>query len=72
MYIFYYVHQETSIERESNIDQRITECIIPVEEIQRYKSSMSRINEKREQLRQTLRSRFAQLCLQQHEILPAL
>lgn len=36
-----------------------------MEEIERYKSSMGYINEKRKQLRQTLKSRFAQLCLQQ-------
>ncbi len=68
---FLFFHQETAVGRERNTDQRFSEYIIPVEEIQRYKSSMGRINEKRKQLRQTLKSRFAQLCSRQLDTLSA-
>ncbi|KAJ9595143.1 hypothetical protein L9F63_013551 [Diploptera punctata] len=39
------------------------ECYIPVEEVQEFKSKMLHVMEKRKELRQTLRKRFDELCI---------
>lgn len=39
------------------------ECFIPQEEIQAFKAKMPFVDEKRSQLRQILKNRFAQLCI---------
>lgn len=39
------------------------ECFIPPEEIQAFKAKMPLVDEKRLQLRQILKNRFAQLCI---------
>ncbi|KDR09742.1 Gametogenetin-binding protein 2 [Zootermopsis nevadensis] len=39
------------------------ECYIPVEEVQEFKARMLHVMEKRQELRQTLRKRFDELCI---------
>lgn len=39
------------------------ECYIPIEEVQEFKARMLHVMEKRQELRQTLRKRFDELCI---------
>ncbi|KAL0271882.1 UNVERIFIED_CONTAM: hypothetical protein PYX00_005051 [Menopon gallinae] len=53
---------EEMLEKSSLLDEEEEECFIPAEEIQAFRAKMPLVDEKRLQLRQILRNRFAQLC----------
>lgn len=54
---------EEMLEKTSPLSEEEDECFIPIEEIQAFKAKMPLVDEKRSQLRQTLKNRFAQLCI---------
>lgn len=46
------------------------ECYIPAEEVQEFKAKQRNVTEQRQQLRQKLQKRFAQMCINRPHIRP--